>query len=135
MSQIVELLKEKNYYLERFLAESQKERSSFKARRFENLDTLYRTREQIIDNIQSIDFRIQELCGDGTPENIDDGTKDEVRKLLAKIKHNVRYIMEEDLTIISSIEREKTKIIREISNSKEGRRALNAYKSKLSPEV
>ena len=49
--------------------------------------------------------------------------------LLKRIKDNVRYILEEDLEIISSIENEKTKIIKEISQTREGRKALSAYKS------
>lgn len=135
MSKIVELLEEKNFYLERFLTESSKERSSFKARKFENLEDLYKVREQIINNVQSIDRRIKEICGDGSLEDVDKQTQGIVQSLLGKIKANVRHILEEDLTIISCIENEKTKIIKEISKSKEGRRALNAYKTKRQPEV
>ena len=54
MNKIIDLLKEKNFYLERFLEESKKERTRFKARKFENLDNLYQKREQILMNIQSI---------------------------------------------------------------------------------
>ena len=130
MSKVLELLKEKNFYLERFLEESRKERTRFKARKFENLDMLYNKREQIIMNIQSIDKRINEICEDeGGSEVLNPPKKNEISNLLSKIKNNVRYIMEEDLQIISFIENEKTKIIKDISNTKEGRKVLNGYKA------
>ncbi len=129
MSKVLELLKEKNFYLERFLEESRKERGRFKARHFENLDLLYNKREQILLNIQSIDRRINELCDEDGTEVLNPPKKSEVEQMLKNIKNNVRYIMEEDLQIISFIEEEKSKIIKEISNTREGRRVLNGYKA------
>lgn len=135
MIKILELLKEKNYYLERFLEESRKERQSFRARRFDNLEPLYYMREQILNNIASIDSRLSELCEEPEPESVDEKEQKEMDHILKKIKANVRYILEEDLEIISSIENEKTKIIKEISQTREGRKALGAYKSKKSVEI
>ena len=129
MSKVIELLKEKNFYLERFLEESRKERTRFKARHFENLDSLYNKREQILHNIQSIDVRISKICEDEGPEILNPPKKNEVSQMLKNIKTNVRYIMEEDLEIISFIENEKTKIIKEITQTKEGRKVLNGYKA------
>ncbi len=129
MSTVLELLKEKNFYLERFLEESRKERGRFKARHFENLDILYNKREQILLNIQSIDQRISEMCGAEEEEPLNPPKKDEMEQMLSKIKDNVRDIMEEDLQIISFIENEKTKIIKEIGQTKEGRKVLNGYKA------
>ena len=129
MKKVLELLNEKNFYLERFLEESKKERGRFKARRFENLDSLYQKREQILAYIHSIDSRIGEICENNGEELLAQPNKKDVQELLSKIKTNVRSIMEEDIEIISYIENEKTKIIREISQTREGRRALNGYKA------
>lgn len=129
MSKIIELLKEKNFYLERFLEESRKERGRFKARHFDNLDALYNKREQILLNIQSIDNRIKIICDNEGQEILNPPRKNEVSQMLKQIKDNVRYIMEEDLEIISYIENEKSKIIKEISQTKEGRKVLKGYKA------
>lgn len=129
MLKVLELLKEKNYYLERFLEESKKERQSFKARRFDNLESLYYMREQILENISSIDARLDQICEEPEPQKLEEKQQKEMDMLLKRIKDNVRYILEEDLEIISSIENEKTKIIKEISQTREGRKALSAYKS------
>lgn len=129
MNKVLKLLKEKNFYLERFLDESKKERSRFKARHFDNLDVLYKKREEILANIQSIDKRIDSLCDDENIEDMNLPNKDEMSQLLKQIKDNVHSIMEEDLQIISYIEDEKTKIIQEISHTREGRRVLKGYKA------
>ena len=80
-------------------------------------------------NIQSIDRRISEHCEDEGTEVLNPQKKDEISLVLKSIKNNVRYIMEEDLQIISFIENEKTKIIKEITKTKEGRKVLNGYKA------
>lgn len=128
MSKVLDLLKEKNYYLERFLEESRKERTRFKARHFENLDGLYKKREQILLNIKSIDDRIEKLNLPEGEEFLPLPQKNEMSEMLSLIKTNVRAIMEEDLQIISYIESERTKIIKEITQTREGRRVLNGYK-------
>lgn len=129
VSKIIELLKEKNFYLERFLEESKKERTRFKARRFENLDNLYKMREQILQNIQSIDKRIDVICEKEGTELLNPPKKNEISNMLDTIKGNVRNILEEDLQIISFIETEKSKIIQEIGKTKEGRKVLKGYKA------
>jgi hypothetical protein len=129
MANILELLREKNYYLERFLEESKREKSRFKARHFDNLDNLYKMREQILLNIQSIDERISRICAHSEDSLLPSPTGGEMANLLDKIKLNVRAILEEDLQIISCIEDEKTKIIREISTTREGRKVLKGYRS------
>jgi hypothetical protein len=129
MSRILELLKEKNFYLERFLEESKKERSKFKVRKFDNLDHLYSKREQILMNIQSIDSRIAEICEGQGDETLNPPKKNEMVTLLRQIKENVHHIMQEDLQIIEHIEYEKSKIIKEISKTKEGRKVLKGYKA------
>ena len=129
MSKVIELLKEKNFYLERFLEESRGERQRFKARHFSNLDTLYQKREQILLNIQSIDKKISKICEDQGAELLNPPKKNEVTEMLTRIKSNVRDIMQEDIEIISYIENEKTKIIKEISQTKEGRKVLKGYKA------
>lgn len=129
MSNVMDLLKEKNFYLERFLEESRGERKRFKARRFENLDSLYQKREQILLNIQSIDQRISAICENESEEILNPPKPNEISTMLAKIKSNVQEIMEEDLEIISYIDNEKTKIIKEISQTKDGRKVLKGYKA------
>ena len=129
MNKIIDLLKEKNFYLERFLEESKKERTRFKARKFENLDNLYQKREQILKNIQSIDKRINDICESEGSELLNPPKKNEISIMLANIKTNVRSILEEDLQIISFIENEKTKIIQDIGKTKEGRKVLKGYKA------
>ena len=118
MSKVLNLLKEKNFYLEKFLEESKKKRGQFKARHFEDLQSLYEKREKILCNIQNIDKKINKICNNQASEVLNPPKKNEMIQVLKKIRYNVSDIMEEDLQIISCIESEKSKIIREIRRKK-----------------
>ena len=119
MSNILDLLKRKNFYLEKFLEESKKKRTSFKERHFENLRNFYEKREQILDNIQSIDKKISRICDDEDSGDLKLPQKNEIVQMLKKIRSNVSEIVEEDLQIISYIENEKSKIIMEMGQKKD----------------
>ena len=90
---------------------------------------MYRKREQILLNIQTIDDRINKLFETEDKSLLDPPNNVEMKELLETIKINVRSILEEDLQIISCIEDEKSKIIREISSTREGRKVLKGYKT------
>ena len=118
MSRVLDLLKEKNFYLEKFLEESRKKRTQFKARRFENLQSLYEKREKILYNIQSIDKKINKICSNQNFEILNPPKKSEMAQLLKKIRSNVSDIIQEDLQIISCIENEKSEIIKKMRRKK-----------------
>ena len=70
LGMVITLLKEKNSYLETFLEVSERERKSFKARNFDNLEALYAIREDILENIRSLDRRIEKYSRDLQPESL-----------------------------------------------------------------
>ena len=135
MNKVLDLLKDKNFYLEKFLEASRQEGGRFKARHFENVDTLYNKREQILLNIQSIDKKIKQALEDKRSDFLNLSRKSEVSIMLEKIKNNVQSILEEDLQIISFIEDEKSKLIKEISKTREGRKILKSYRASPGPHI
>ena len=135
IARLIDLLHEKCFYLDRFLEESSKERPCFKARKFENLENLYRVRENLLTNISSIDQRIQSLSTEVDKSEIEDSEKAKISKLFDQIKEKVRYILEEDLTLISCIENEKSKILKSIAKTHSGRKAIQGYRSPNNTEV
>ncbi len=118
MSRILDLLKEKNFHLEKFLEESRKKRTQFKARHFENLQSLYEKREKILFNIQNTDRKINTISNNKASETLNPPKKNEMIEVLRKIRTNVSDIMEEDLQIISCIDNEKSEIIRKMRRKK-----------------
>ncbi|MCB0422935.1 MAG: hypothetical protein KDD61_18180, partial [Bdellovibrionales bacterium] len=57
---IVELIKEKNEYLEKFYNVNLEEISRFADGDFENLENFYQSRAALLDMISSVDRRIEE---------------------------------------------------------------------------
>lgn len=128
LGMVITLLKEKNAYLETFLEVSDKERKSFKARNFENLEALYAIREDILENIRSIDRRIEKYSRDMQPDNLQDGDKQIIKTLLSQKQSLVNGIMAQDLVMLSCVENEKNAMIKKMTNIKDGRRLLKAYR-------
>lgn len=128
LGMVITLLKEKNTYLETFLEISEKERKSFKARNFDNLEVLYSMREDILENIRSIDLRIEKYSRDLQPENLQPEDREVIKKLMSHKQSLVNGIMAQDLVMLSCVENEKSAIIKKMTNIKDGRRLLKAYR-------
>ena len=114
MSEVLNLLKEKNFFLEKFLEESREKRVQFKARRFENLQKLYEKREKILSNIEIIDKKINKTLTQKSSVEMNSPNKNKMIRVLQKIRSNISDILDQDLQIISYIENEKSEIIKEI---------------------
>jgi hypothetical protein len=128
LDMVITLLEEKNAYLETFLEVSERERKSFKARNFENLETLYSLREDILENIRSLDRRIDKYSRDLTPENLKPIDKNVIKELLSKKQTLVNGIMNQDLVMLSCVENEKSMLIEKMTSLRDGRRLLKAYR-------
>jgi hypothetical protein len=128
LGMVITLLKEKNSYLETFLEVSEKERKSFKARNFDNLEVLYAIREDILENIRSIDRRIEKYSRDLQPENLGPEDRDVIKKLMSQKQSLVNGIMAQDLVMLSCVENEKSSMIKKMTGIKDGRRLLKAYR-------
>jgi hypothetical protein len=128
MELVLSLLIEKNNHLEMFLEVSESERKSFKARNFENLETLYKVRESILENIRSIDRRVQQHSADIAPELLIPEIKEKLKALMQHKQHLVNQIMSQDLVILSCVENEKSNMIKKMTSVRDGRRLLKAYR-------
>lgn len=126
---IISLLEEKNNHLELFLLASEKERRSFKARNFDNVEDLYSTREQILENLKCIDIRIEAHSIELNRSSLTPSQKEQIQKSMKRREKIVGEIMSQDLVILSCIENEKSTIIKKLSSISSGRRLMNAYKN------
>ncbi len=125
---IITLLKEKNTYLETFLEVSERERKAFKARNFDNLEALYAIREDILQNIRSLDVRIERYSRGLKHETLHSEEKDLIKKLMSHKQSLVNSIMAQDLVMLSCVENEKSSLIKKMGSVKDGRRLLKAYR-------
>ncbi|MCB9072851.1 MAG: hypothetical protein H6623_04450 [Bdellovibrionaceae bacterium] len=125
---IMQLLEEKNELLRLFLEISEKERRSFKARNFDNLEILYVSREELLENIQCIDKRLDLYSAKENPETITPEQKSKITKTLETKQLLVNEILSQDLVMLSCIDNEKSGLIKKISSVRTGRRLMKAYR-------
>lgn len=128
MERVIELLKEKNDYLEKFYAVNEHELINFTAGDFENVEIFYQTRDKFLDLIRCLDGLLEEE-NTRIHMNVSGTGRSEVVRLFAEKDRIVSQILAQDLQVLEHIEKEKSKIIRELRGTQQARRAVGAYAS------
>src|SRR6266404_1653575 len=102
MDTIINLLKDKNYHLEKFYQLNDSELLNFADGNFDNLEVFYQSRETILDLIRCIDRLIDAASQAHTdPGNVSDQNKKEVMKAMNTKTELVTRILAQDLQILS----------------------------------
>jgi hypothetical protein len=131
MQRIIDLLNEKNHYLEKFYALNETEIVNFSGGNFDNLDNFYRTREKILEILKYIDSEIdKEHIAVGDVSTADPEDKRQAREAMAIKDEYVNRIIHQDLEVLACIETAKNSIIRELQEVKKNRKGISGYKSK-----
>jgi hypothetical protein len=127
----VQLLNEKNHFLEKFYSLNEKQLVQLSASKFENVEFFYNQREDILKIIKYIDSELSKAHVNEVAMNLAISEQDQVAvKECLRIKDiYVSRIVEQDIQIISLIERLKNNIITELKTVRGARRAMTGYKS------
>ena len=129
MDTIINLLKDKNYHLGKFLELNESELLNFSEGNFDNLEVFYQSRETILDLVRCID-RLIEAAANSQDHGVlvsDQNKKEMVLAMNAK-NDLVQRILAQDLQILSVIEQAKSQIIRELRTVQAGKKAIGHYK-------
>ncbi len=130
MENIIGLLQDKNFHLQRFYEMNETELVNFVEGNFENLEGFYNTREAILDLVRCIDRLIEQSNLAVTdPTMVTPGQKKMMAQALDRKNEIVTKILSQDLQILSVLETAKSNIIKELSQVKATRKAVGAYKS------
>lgn len=130
MNFLVELLDEKNEYLNKFYELNEKEIINIEDDNYDNLENFYTTRECLLQMIGIIDKRIDGMqSGVVSAESLTEAEKIRIRNCLDKKNKIVQAILNQDLMILSKIEVEKSNIIKDLKQSKFSKKAIGSYKS------
>lgn len=135
MTRIIQLLTQKNHYLEKFYSLNEDELINFQIGNFDNIEYFYRTREKILETVRYIDDQISEaqnelpVSAGGEAMDVEPSTRQEVREHLAIKDEYVNRILAQDLEILSCIEKAKSEIIRELRDIRKNKKAFSGYKS------
>lgn len=128
MERIIELLQERNHYLEKFYSLNEIEIKNLSDGKLENLDYFYENRESILNIIKYLENEIA-ASQEGLGLNYIP-TYEEVQsvKLSLSIKKQfVDKIIDLDLQILNRIEKIKSDVIRELQDVRKARKAVGSY--------
>lgn len=125
MNRLITLVYEKNHYLEKFYALNETELKNFLVGQFDNLDSFYSSREKMLEMIRYVDSQIDKIQAS---VNLNDYEKKELKTALHIKDEYVERIIQQDLEVLSCIDRAKSEIIAELQNLKKGKRAISGYK-------
>lgn len=129
MMRIIQLLDQKNHYLEKFYALGEGVLNELSKGQFEDVEGFYQNREKILEMIRYIDFEVNEAQNAMT-ETVDAETRQEVKERLKVKEVYVSQILDQDLSIMSFIEQVKSDIIRELQQVKQAKKAVGGYKTR-----
>lgn len=129
MIDIANLLEEKNQHLEKFYEMNQSELNKFNAGDFDGLEDFYSKREGLLAVIRKIDDMIEDSNEQVYPQDVTAEDKKRILKALSYKNEIVTLILAQDLQVLSIIEQEKSDIIKDLSQVRSARKALNGYRS------
>lgn len=129
MDTIINLLKDKNYHLQKFHQMNETELMNFSEGNFDGLEVFYQSRETILDLVRCIDRLIEAASVAQDGAEISDQNKQQMLKLMNQKDDLVQRILAQDLQILSLIEQAKSNIIKELRTVSTAKKAVGAYKT------
>lgn len=130
MERVIQLLSEKNTYLEKFYYMNEQELINFAEGNFETVEPFYQARDKVLDLISCLDGLLDEQNNATTPDDVmkvTDSQRSEIGDLLRAKDELVKAILAQDLQLLTYIEKEKSNIIRDLRDMNTARRAVGAY--------
>lgn len=129
MQRVVELLKQKNHFLEKFCALTEQEIKKFFDGNFESLEYFYQTREDILKMIKYIDESVNQVNMQTINQVASEEIKNQIEEQLNTKNQYVNRILSLDLEVLSCIEEAKSSIIKELQGLRKNKKAISGYKS------
>jgi hypothetical protein len=136
---IIQLLEQKNHYLEKFYALNDLQIRLLNDAEIDTLDEFYDRREKIIEILGYIDNQTKEAYSNLNPLDAQQNAET-IQKLLFIKDEYVHRILDQEMQILAKIDDLKSSILAEIIELKSTRKALKSYHSqstsrKLSEKV
>jgi hypothetical protein len=132
MNRVIQLLAEKNHFLEKFMSLNEKQILRLEQGHFDQIENFYNQREDMIKIIKYIDSEInkaQMLHDDDSKLAVTD--RQAIREGLKTKDNYTARILDQDMQVLSLIDQAKSQIIKELQEVRRGKRAMAGYKSNL----
>lgn len=133
MIRIIQLMSEKNHFLEKFMSLNEKQIIRLQSGQYDQIEKFYNQREDLLKIIKYID----------SETNKEQMKKNEIASVMLEsdrkiIKENLKIkdnytakILDQDMQVLSLIDQAKSQIIKELQEVRHGRRAMAGYKSNM----
>ncbi|NUM59433.1 MAG: hypothetical protein HUU56_12415 [Bdellovibrionaceae bacterium] len=126
MKRVLELMEQKNHYLEKFYTVNETSLQNFLNDNYNEINEFYNQRESILEILKYIDRELLHISSQsehGTAYQLES-----LKKHLSDKDLFVQKIIEQDVAILSCIEAAKNQIIRDLKDLKKGQKVISAYK-------
>lgn len=133
MIRLIQLLNEKNHFLEKFFALNEKQILLLEAQAYETVDSFYNKREDIIKIIKYIDSEVMKAHQLHKDINgvFTETDKLALRECMRVKELYVAKILEQDIHVLALIDEAKSKIIKELQDVRLNKKAMAGYKSNI----
>jgi len=130
MIRIVQLLTEKNHFLEKFFTINEKQIARLEAGHYDDIEQFYNKREDLIKILKHLD---QEVLKSHTQHKEINGVftatdKASLRECMRIKEMFVERIVDQDMQVLALIDEAKSKIIRELQDVRLAKKAMAGYK-------
>ena len=127
----LQLLQEKNHFLEKFFSLNEKQILHMLEGHFDQIEQFYNQREDLMKIIRYVDAEV--VKAEAVYRDIN-GVYTEMQKIMIKeiMRTKDQYvtrILEQDMQILALIDKAKSNIIKELQQVRKGKRAMTGYKS------
>ena len=128
---LVQLLNEKNHFLEKFCSLNENQINKLQQGMFDDIERFYNQREDLLKILKYVDSEINKshMTYKDASGAFDAVQKKEIKECLHIKEMYVKKILDQDLEVLGLIDEAKSQIIRELQDIKKASRALSGYKS------
>lgn len=136
MIRVIQLLNEKNHFLEKFTSLNEKQILRLEQGLFDHVEIFYNQREDLLKIIKYIDSEINKAQMQQTDQSavLNDADRKTIKECLKNKDSYAAKILDQDMQVLSLIDLAKTQIIKELQQVRHGKRAMAGYKSNIGLE-
>jgi hypothetical protein len=131
MIRLVQLMTEKNHFLEKFYTLNEQQIIKLESGHFDEIESFYNKREDMINILKYIDSEVTKAHMQHKDINgvFAETDKRALRECMRIKEMFVGKILDQDMQILSLIDEAKSKIIRELQDVRLAKRAMAGYKT------
>lgn len=131
MIRIIQLLNEKNHFLEKYYSLNEEQILRLEKGDFEGLDHFYIQREELLKILKYVDAKLQKSHSSYLKTNgmYEDKHKKDVTEAIQIKDLYIRKIIEQDLQVLGLVDEIKTQIIKELQDVRRAKKAMAGYGS------